>query len=345
MNRLELLTPPVIRAGAVAGMKTLSADFAKSRDHVLRDVRDEDADPSGSAGYIPLQQYADSLERGAKQARNQNFALVFGNRFDLRNLGPLGYALKYVPTLRDGLTLFCENFDAVQDQTFLKLETSDNEARLIYSVNGDDFDVKDHDAEASIGILNGICRRSIGADWSASKMTFRHRRKQDSGLVQALFGFRPEYGADANKLCFDRRFLDIPVGSHDPYLLRLLKQEIEEASRQRRQAQGIIGSVKLAVGAQIRRNGEFSFSTIAVDLGIGERTLRDKLKAAGESYRNIVASERVERAKWLLAEGDLSLTQIALEIGFSEASALSRAFRSFSGISPQEYRKRETSLH
>lgn len=341
MNNIQLLKSPVIRSGAITGIDALTTDFARSREHVLRETDCDTFDHAKSTDFIPLQRYADSLERGARLSRHQNFSLVFGNRFDTRNLGPLGYAVRYAPTLGDALTLFCENFDAVQDQTDLKLETAGDEARLIYSVKGINLDVKDHDAEASIGILHGICRRSVGTSWSASKMTFMHQRKQAGALAQALFGLVPEYGADTNKLCFDRRFLDAPVKSCDPYLLGLLKHDVEETSRTTRYSAGIIQSVRLVVGAQIRKSRDFCFASVAAEMGVGERTLRDRLKAANESYRNIVASERVERAKWLLEEGNLTITEIAFDVGFSETSALSRAFRLFTGVSPQAYRGKQ----
>jgi AraC family transcriptional regulator len=48
---------------------------------------------------------------------------------------------------------------------------------------------------------------------------------------------------------------------------------------------------------------------------------------------------RIERAKTLLAEPACSVTEIALELGFSETSSFSAAFRHVTGITPTEYRR------
>ena len=48
---------------------------------------------------------------------------------------------------------------------------------------------------------------------------------------------------------------------------------------------------------------------------------------------------RVERAKLLLAEGELSVTSIAHELGFSDASAFAVTFRKFTGRTPTEYQR------
>jgi len=50
-------------------------------------------------------------------------------------------------------------------------------------------------------------------------------------------------------------------------------------------------------------------------------------------------SRRIERAKMLLAEPAQSVTAIALDLGFSETSSFTVAFRKFTGRTPTEYRR------
>ncbi|HEX4712044.1 AraC family transcriptional regulator [Phenylobacterium sp.] len=50
-------------------------------------------------------------------------------------------------------------------------------------------------------------------------------------------------------------------------------------------------------------------------------------------------SRRIERAKQLLGNRELSITGIALEIGFSDTSAFTAAFRRLTGVTPSCYRK------
>ena len=50
-------------------------------------------------------------------------------------------------------------------------------------------------------------------------------------------------------------------------------------------------------------------------------------------------NRRIERAKALLAERESSVTDVALEIGFSETSSFSAAFRHATGTTPTEYRR------
>ena len=62
-------------------------------------------------------------------------------------------------------------------------------------------------------------------------------------------------------------------------------------------------------------------------------------EAYGTSPINYMITRRIVESKYLLAETDLSLTQIAQMLGFSSPSYFSQAFRKSQGISPMDYRK------
>lgn len=55
-------------------------------------------------------------------------------------------------------------------------------------------------------------------------------------------------------------------------------------------------------------------------------------------HRNLT-SRRIEKAKSLLARPAVSVTQIGFDLGFSEVSSFTNAFRKHAGLSPTEYRR------
>jgi AraC family transcriptional regulator len=52
-----------------------------------------------------------------------------------------------------------------------------------------------------------------------------------------------------------------------------------------------------------------------------------------------LTGQRIERAKALLAERKLSVTEIGLDVGFNETSSFTHAFRKVTGETPTEYRR------
>jgi len=62
-------------------------------------------------------------------------------------------------------------------------------------------------------------------------------------------------------------------------------------------------------------------------------------KSFGMPPRRYHMNRRIDWAKRLLAEPSLSITDIALEVGFADTSSFSVAFRNLAGRSPREYRR------
>ena len=62
--------------------------------------------------------------------------------------------------------------------------------------------------------------------------------------------------------------------------------------------------------------------------------------AFGETPHQYLLSRRIERAKALLRDTDLAVTDICLAVGFSSLGTFSRQFRHLVGTSPTDYRAR-----
>ena len=59
----------------------------------------------------------------------------------------------------------------------------------------------------------------------------------------------------------------------------------------------------------------------------------------GETFINFISDKRLEKARQLLAETDLSIKEITAEVGYNDQNYFSRIFKTKYGLSPKEYRK------
>jgi AraC family transcriptional regulator len=85
---------------------------------------------------------------------------------------------------------------------------------------------------------------------------------------------------------------------------------------------------------------EISLSTLASLAQLSPyhflRTFKESFGVTPHRYH---VQQRIERAKQLLADRNLSLLQIAIDLGFAEASSFSLAFRKMACMTPSAYRR------
>lgn len=86
----------------------------------------------------------------------------------------------------------------------------------------------------------------------------------------------------------------------------------------------------------------FSVEILCNELAISDRQLQRKLKAiTNKSPIQLISSVRLHRAKELLLEGELNISEIAYQTGFSNPSYFSKSFKKEFGITPSALQQKE----
>ncbi|MGI5957845.1 MAG: helix-turn-helix domain-containing protein [Massiliimalia sp.] len=87
----------------------------------------------------------------------------------------------------------------------------------------------------------------------------------------------------------------------------------------------------------------FCAADICRDLLIPRNRLYSMVRNnTGMSVGDYIWAARIDRAKELLANTDLPVFQVALQAGISDYGYFTKAFRKHTGITPSQYRKRQT---
>lgn len=83
-----------------------------------------------------------------------------------------------------------------------------------------------------------------------------------------------------------------------------------------------------------------SVAELANMCSVSESTFRELFKSySGLSPHDYIAKARIERAKKLLADGVMTISELAYSLGFGDTSSFGRFFKSEVGVSPGEWRK------
>jgi AraC family transcriptional regulator len=110
-----------------------------------------------------------------------------------------------------------------------------------------------------------------------------------------------------------------------------------------------VGPRRIALSpAQMRRVREFVSENLSADIGLSELANQTGLsphyfsllfkRAFGVPPYRYVLSTRIDRAKRLLSERKMPMSDIALELGFADQSHFSKTFKAFVGTTPRQYR-------
>ncbi|MCB0586938.1 MAG: helix-turn-helix transcriptional regulator [Phaeodactylibacter sp.] len=90
----------------------------------------------------------------------------------------------------------------------------------------------------------------------------------------------------------------------------------------------------------------YGIDQLCRDAGASRSQLHNKLKKwTGLSTTYFIRSIKLQRAKYLLVQTDLNITQVSFEVGFRDAGYFTRVFCESFGVSPKNFRKRWQKSH
>ncbi|MFI1917842.1 helix-turn-helix domain-containing protein [Nocardia sp. NPDC020380] len=86
-------------------------------------------------------------------------------------------------------------------------------------------------------------------------------------------------------------------------------------------------------------SGSTSMDTIARKLMLSKRTLQRRIEAEATSYQEILDTTRHDLARHYLENTELPVAEISFLLGFSEPNSFYRAFRGWTGTTPDKLRR------
>jgi AraC-like DNA-binding protein len=142
--------------------------------------------------------------------------------------------------------------------------------------------------------------------------------------VRRILGPNVQFGADKNALQVDTATLNTPIPAADPRLRPILEKLGEQMIAEFPALDDIAARVRNAI-LDLLPLRRASLDDVATQIGLTGRTLQSRLAQASTTFEKVLNDTLKSRAEHLLRTTDLSLTDIAILLGFSELSAFTRA--------------------
>lgn len=144
------------------------------------------------------------------------------------------------------------------------------------------------------------------------------------------------YGCDEDAILIPKSELLSPIRFSDEQVAQASREQCEQALHRLNENAGF--------AARVRRVIETShpfppkLGRVAGTLFVSERTLKRRLQEEEVSFQMLVDDVRLGRARDLLINTHMSLSQIADALGYADAANFTRAFKRWTGISPSTHR-------
>jgi AraC-like DNA-binding protein len=285
---------------------------------------------------IPLEDVGRLLETCVELTGCNHFGLLLGARFDLGGFGPLGELLRNSPSIGDAvrsLLLHLHLHD--RGAAPVLLAPTPTSVLLGYTVYRRETPAIPQIYDAAIAIAYRLLRELCGASWKPRRVQFSYRRPSNLVPYVHLFQAPVRFEAEVSGIKFASTDLLRPIEGADPSRHAKLLTAMKEAESNG----GMSFSDKVqGVLHQMLLGGSSSADDVARLFGIHERTLRRRLTDEGKNLHELIAHTRFELAQQLLENTEIPVSGIAVVLRYEDPNAFSRAFRSWAGLSPRQWR-------
>jgi AraC-like DNA-binding protein len=293
----------------------------------------------------------------------------FERRLPWGSYGMLVRASLTAPTLGVALKRWCRHHNLLTGSIHLELNELEGVASLVLSEQtkqgvwsaerSDPYKAEleqragDTEQYASptrpLGALREFCivsvlRNALGvACWLSDsrvdlkQTTLRYAPPAHQSSYSVLFDGPVRFEAETNSLQFDALYLTLPVRRDEAALQRMLERALLLTVRPYRRDRLLVEKVRQALTQfpQHTRNAD----DLADRLNLSTRTLHRQLKDEGSSLQQLKDAVRRDLALDLLHRSKKPLKQIAEAVGFQSEKSFLRAFKNWTGQTPDAARR------
>ncbi|MEY6430861.1 AraC family transcriptional regulator [Thioalkalicoccus limnaeus] len=286
---------------------------------------------------LPFEQVGRLLDECAALTGCPWFGLRLGERAGAAVFGLIGELAGQSATVGAGLRSMILHFHLHDRGAAPVLHTGPGQdVQLAYVIHARGMRGAAQVADGAIAIGYHLLRGLCGPGWAPIRVTFSHRAPSDAAPYREFFGSPVHFDRGRSALVFAAKWLQRPIAGADARRREDLLRRIAEIER----AKPALFTDKVRqVLIELMVIGKPSIEATCKLLGVSRRTLYRRLEAEGARPGDLLDEMNESVAKQLLMESRMPLSDIAAILHYSEATAFSRVFKGWTGMTPSAYRR------
>jgi len=333
-----LFEPTTLAAAAKVIAETLQGHYAVDPVQVFTDAGLDYDQLSISDARYPWRKMQRLWNQAVEVTEDPCFGLYAGRNIRPTSFHALGFSWLVSQTLLGSLERLCR-YHRVISTAPLELSIKLVGDQYIFSANLNDPAHVPTDAavDAFTAAFVQMCRKATDQHFHPLSIALR---RADPGHIDEyikLFDCPVRFDAEQNLIHFDKESLEQPLPGDNISLARA-NDAVAEKYLDSLDPQKVASEVRELL-ITLLPSGKSNQKAIAKRLNRSLSTLQRQLQNEGTNYKDILEHTRKKLATEYVADGHLSLGQIAYMLGFSDQSNFSRAFKRWTDSSPREFRR------
>lgn len=286
--------------------------------------------------FVPYSAEAMVVETVARAIGDRHLGARLGRDFDYSAYGAYADFVLGAPDLATALDRGRRALMCTHPGSDIGLRQTDRHIVVGRSSSGFSAIGHRHLDEGAIFVIANVARHFLGADWRPDWVELPGTVKEPNAELGRMMGAPVRMGSAMPGVAI--RLSDLETRNPRPPAAERTLSLDELAA-----LMGVAPSQSMqdAVLHTLRINhvtGITSEAVVARQLALGPRTLQRALEKEGTSFRELRARHIRTEACRLLAEGDMRIDDIGKRLGYTEPRSFRRAFKTWTGLSPRQYR-------
>jgi AraC-like DNA-binding protein len=254
------------------------------------------------------------------------------------HLGTLGYIGLSCESLLEALPIFIKYQRLCYD--FMQMTVSMQNENIIVNWGVDtNFQAGKLADETMIAIFFNIVNLIVAPNRvKLNKVEFVFERPNNSRSYEKYFECDVEFSKDKTRMYFAQSNLNLPINKADPVLKNILSRQADILLAELPKVNSFDELVRQKIINAIHQ-GNISIEYVASKVGLPTRIFQYKLQKQGYSFKQRLNQARKGLALQYLEDRSLNINEISALLAYNEQSSFNRAFKSWFGISPVQWRK------
>ncbi|RYX93151.1 MAG: AraC family transcriptional regulator [Comamonadaceae bacterium] len=294
-------------------------------------------------GHITAAQM-EQLSGTAMHALDDEGLAAFSRKLPWGSYGMLARASLTSPNLGVAVKRWCRHHGLLTGDLQLTLDIVNTGGNAVATVAIEErTDLASHGEAAREFSLVHVLRNIHGlASWYIDSRIplqgarFPFARPPHADAYRHMFPGPVAFDAARAEIRFDARYLAMPLRRDEKALQQMLQRALPLTVLQYRRDRLLVQQVRQALAAHPDKT--HNAAELAALLNLSPRTLHRQLKEESASLQQIKDEVRRDRAMDLLHRTRRPLKQVAAAVGFLNEKSFIRAFQTWTGTSPAQFR-------